>query len=169
VKLSSFEAMVRSLNDAGVRYLIAGGLAVNAHGYLRFTKDADLVIQLIPDNIEKAFVALERLGYQPSVPITVKQFADHATRSGWIRDKGLQVLQFWSDEHRETPIDIFVHEPFTFDEEYSNALVKPLYGSIEVRFVSILTLIRMKEAVGREQDRIDIQHLRMLLETDGGK
>lgn len=46
VKLESFESIVRALNDAGVRYLIAGGLAVNAHGYLRFTKDVDFVIQL---------------------------------------------------------------------------------------------------------------------------
>lgn len=39
----------------------------------------------------------------------------------------------------------------------------------EVRFVSIPTLIRMKEAAGREQDRIDIEHLRMRLEDDAGK
>ncbi len=161
VKLISFEAIVRSLNAAGVRYLIAGGLAVNAHGYLRFTKDADLVIQLIPDNIAKAFTALGTLGYKPSVPVTPEQFADDATREGWIRDKGMQVLQFWSDAHPETPIDIFVSEPFPFDEEFAHALLKPLYGSIDVRFVSIPTLIRMKEAVGREQDRIDIEHLRL--------
>lgn len=166
VKLASFEAIVRSLNAAGVRYLIAGGLAVNAHGYLRFTKGADLVIALIPDNIERAFSALASLGYRPSVPITTEQFADPTIRAGWIRDKGMQVLQLWSDEHRETPIDIFVSEPFPFDEEFVNALVKPLYGSIDVRFVSIPTLIRMKEAVGREQDRIDIEHLRMLLEDN---
>ncbi|CUS36599.1 hypothetical protein [Candidatus Nitrospira nitrificans] len=49
MKLTSFEAIVRALNDAGIRYLVVGGLAVNAHGYLRFTKDADFVIQLIPD------------------------------------------------------------------------------------------------------------------------
>ncbi|MGH7230091.1 MAG: hypothetical protein ACREJU_01865 [Nitrospiraceae bacterium] len=84
-------------------------------------------------------------------------------------DKGMQVLQFWSDRHRETSIDIFVHEPFPFDEEYVNALIKPLYGSIEVRFVSIPTLIKMKEAAAREQDRIDIEHLRMRLEDDAGK
>ena len=47
MRLTSFEAIVRELSDAGVRYLIAGWLAVNAHGYLRFTKDADFVIQLI--------------------------------------------------------------------------------------------------------------------------
>lgn len=169
MKLTSFEAIVRALNEAGVRYLIAGGLAVNAHGYLRFTKDVDLVIQLIPDNIEQAFISLGNLAYRPSVPITAEQFADHETRAGWIRDKGMQVLQLWSDEHRETPVDISVYEPFTFDEEYPNALVKPLYGSIEVRFVSIPTLIRMKEAAGREQDRIDIEHLRMRLETNDDK
>jgi len=166
VKLASFEAIVRALNEAGVRYLVAGGLAVIAHGYLRATKDADLVIQLGPDNIKRGFAALGALGYKPSAPVTVEQFADRATREGWMRDKGMQVLQLWSDVHRETPIDVFVCEPFPFDEEYARALVKPLYGTVEVRFVSIPTLIKMKEAAGREQDRIDIEHLRMRLEDD---
>ncbi len=166
MKLASFEAIVRTLNQAGVRYLVAGGLAVNAHGYLRFTKDVDFVIQLIPDNIKQTFAALEELGYKPLAPVTAEQFSDRATREGWIRDKGMQVLQLWSDPHRETSIDIFVHEPFSFDEEYRKALIKPLYGSIEVRFVSIPTLIKMKEATGREQDRIDIEHLCMRLEDD---
>ncbi len=38
MKLTSFEALVAALESAGVRYLIAGGLAVVAHGYARFTK-----------------------------------------------------------------------------------------------------------------------------------
>jgi hypothetical protein len=76
VKLASFEAIVRALSEAGVRYLVAGGLAVNAHGYLRFTKDADFVIELIPDNIKRVFAALETLGYRPLAPVTAEQFAD---------------------------------------------------------------------------------------------
>lgn len=168
VRLASFEAIVRALNDAGVRYLVAGGLAVNAHGYLRFTKDADFVIQLIPDNVMRAFAALGALGYTPLAPVTMEQFADPSIRESLIRDKHMQVLQLWSDRHRETSVDIFVHEPFPFEEEYAKALMKPLYGSIEVRFISILTLIKMKEAAGREQDRIDIEHLRMRLEDDVG-
>ena len=31
-----------------MRYLVAGGLAVNAHGYLRLTRDVDIVLQLGP-------------------------------------------------------------------------------------------------------------------------
>lgn len=169
MKLASFEAIVRALNDAGVRYLIAGGLAVNAHGYLRFTKDADFVIELVPDNIKRVFAALEPLGYKPLAPVTAEQFADRSIREGWIRDKNMQVLQLWSERHRETSIDIFVHEPFSFAEEYSQALIKPLYGTIDVRFVSISTLIRMKEAAGREQDRIDIEHLRMMVKGDANQ
>ena len=70
MRLMSFTAIVTALQDAGVRYLVAGGLAVNAHGYLRFTKDIDIVVQLVPENIERAFAALTSAGYKPSVPIT---------------------------------------------------------------------------------------------------
>lgn len=37
------------------------------------------------------------------------------------------------------------------------------------RGISMQTLIAMKEAAGREQDRIDIEHLRMRLEDDAGQ
>ena len=168
MKLESFSEIVRALNKAEIRYLIAGGLAVNAHGYLRFTKDADVVIQLTPDNIKRTFSALAGLGYKPLAPVTADQFSNVVVRESWIRDKGMQVLQLWSDTHRETPVDIFVTEPLPFDEEYARALIKPLYGSIEVRFVTIPTLIAMKEVAGREQDRIDIAHLRMRLEDHDG-
>ena len=167
MKLASFDALVAALQQAGVRYLIAGGLAVNAHGYLRFTKDVDVVVRLAPDNIERAFAVLQNLGYRPLVPVTAAQFADAPTREGWIRDKGMQVLQFWSDAHRETPVDMFVHEPFDFEDEYRRSLAKPL-GRIEVRFVTIPTLIRMKQLADRPQDRIDIEYLRKRLEDSGG-
>lgn len=166
--LSSFEALVTALRDASVRYLIAGGLAVNAHGYLRFTKDVDLVVQLVPDNIERAFAALATLGYRPIIPVPAAQFADPAMRRRWIDEKGMQVLQFWSDSHRETPVDMFVTEPFAFEAEYAKALAKPL-GGVEVRFVSIPTLIRMKTLAGRTQDRIDIEYLSKRLEDDAGR
>jgi nucleotidyltransferase AbiEii toxin of type IV toxin-antitoxin system len=162
MKLSSFEALATALQRAGVRYLVAGGLAVGAHGHLRFTKDVDIVIELIPDNIERAFTALAALGYRPSVPVTMRQFADTSIREGWVRDKGMQVLQFWSDAHRETSVDVFVSEPFPFEEEYDRALVKPLHEALPVRFVSLPTLIEMKQKAGRPQDLVDIEQLRSI-------
>jgi len=169
MKLKSVEAIVEVLNGAKVRYLVVGGLAVIAHGYLRFTKDVDFVVQLRPDNIKRAFGALAALGYRPLVPITGEQFADASNRERWIREKGMMVLQLWSDHHRETPIDVFVTEPFDFDTEYEGALRKSLFGRFEVRVVSISTLIDMKVAAGRPEDVIDVEHLRLRLDDHEGR
>lgn len=164
MKLASFEALVAALGEAGVRYLVAGGLAVNAHGHLRFTHDVDLVIQLRPDNIIPAFRALASLGYQPRVPVTAEQFADEAQRRRWISEKGMMVLNFHSDRHRETPVDVFVTEPFDFDSEYEAAPKQEFAPGLSVRFVSIPTLIAIKEVANRPIDGDDIQHLRWIMD-----
>jgi len=161
--LSSLEAIVRALNGAGVRYLVAGGLAVGAHGYPRATMDVDLVVQLRSDNIVAAFHALAGLGYRPLVPVTAEGFSDKAQRERWIAEKGMQVLNFFSDQHKATSVDVFVTEPFDFDTEYDNALNVDLAPGLPVQFVSIPTLIRMKEVAGRPRDLDDIQHLRWIL------
>ena len=54
MKLADVEAILRALNDADVRYLIVGGLAVVAHGYVRYTADVDLVLDLERDNALRA-------------------------------------------------------------------------------------------------------------------
>jgi len=167
MKLTSFEGIVRALNEAGVRSLPG---ACCKRSWLSALYQGRRLCHPIdtgqcPADLCRAWGAW----LQPLAPVTADQFSDRVTRESWIRDKNMQVLQFWSDSHRETSVDIFVHEPFSFDEEYANALIKPLYGSIEVRFVSTPTLIKMKEVAGREQDRIDIEHLRMRLEDDAGK
>jgi hypothetical protein len=167
MRLDSFRAIVRALNSAGVRYLVAGGLAVNAHGYLRLTKDADLVIALDPDNVRATFAAVATLGYRPLVPVTADQFAAPDLRDAMIRDKGMRVLQFFSDAHRQTPIDVFVIEPFVFAEEHARALRKPLADAGDVPFVSLDTLLRMKREVGRTQDLLDVEQLELLRGTDG--
>jgi hypothetical protein len=167
VKLESISAIIETLNAAKVRYLVVGGLAVVAHGYLRFTNDLDLVIQLQTDNIRRTFEALGELGYRPLVQITSEQFADAGNRQRWIREKDMRVLQFWSDDHRETSIDVFVEEPFDFAIEYETALRKSLYDRLEVRVVAISTLIAMKEAADRPVDRIDVEHLRMRMNDEG--
>ena len=162
MKLSSFDAIVQALNAAGVRYLVVGGLAVNAHGYLRFTKDVDLVVRLATADILGAFRALAGIDYQPSVPITAAQFADPTLRESWRRDKGMLVLKFWSDRHRETPIDVFVYEPFDFDVEYARAMTAADADDPPARFASIPALIAMKTAAARPVDLIDIEKLRQI-------
>jgi hypothetical protein len=164
---AAFEAVARVLDEAGVRYLVAGGLAVIAHGYLRLTVDIDLVIALDQENILAAFAALAKQGYHPSVPITAGQFADSEQRQRWMTEKNMKVLNFFSDRYPESSIDVFVYEPFDFDAEYQAAMTSDLLPNVRVRFVSIPTLIQMKEVRSSPRDLDDIQHLRWILDDKG--
>jgi hypothetical protein len=133
-----------------------------AHGYGRLTIDLDLVLQLRTENVLSAMRVLTGLGYRPSAPVPAESFADAATRESWFRDKGMVVFQLQSGIHRDTPVDIFVSEPFDFDAEYARALVAPIAPGVELRCASIDTLIRMKKLAGRAKDLEDIRQLELL-------
>jgi hypothetical protein len=164
LKLGSLEAIVRTLNSAEVRYLVVGGLAVAAHGYGRVTFDVDLVVQLKPDNVLRAVKALQTLGYRPLVPELAESFADAAVRERWIREKNILVFQLYSEQHRETQIDLFINEPFDFDSEYAQAKRTELSPGLEVPFVRLETLIAMKKQAAREKDLEDLRQLRLVQE-----
>jgi hypothetical protein len=51
----ALECTLAALEEAQVRYLVVGGVAVVLHGHLRVTADLDLVVQLTPDNVERAW------------------------------------------------------------------------------------------------------------------
>jgi len=162
MKLASLEAIAKALHDANVPYLIAGGVAVNAHGYGRLTQDLDLVIRLAPDVVNRAFAALAGLGYAPRIPVTAEGFGDPEQRRRWMEEKGMLVLPFYSDRHRETPIDLFVNEPFDFDEEYRHAVREEIAPGIPARILRLSTLLKLKQDAGRPQDLADIDELRRL-------
>ena len=92
MELRSVETVVKALNDAGVRYIIVGGVAVNAHGFVRMTRDLDLVLQLERDNIILGLHTLMEAGYQMAIPATAEEFADHKTREHWKQEKNMIVL-----------------------------------------------------------------------------
>ena len=167
MEVRSIEAIVRALNDARIRYLVVGGLAVNAHGYARMTRDVDLVIQLEPGNTERGLCTLLDIGYRLMIPEQPETFADPAKREAWRRDKGMIVLKLWSDEHRRTPVDVFVYEPFPFDREYEAAVRVEVAPGLEAPVVSLPTLLQMKREAGRPRDLDDINELQRC-EKDSG-
>lgn len=162
MKLASFEVLVRTLNTARVPFLVVGGLAVNAHGYGRQTADVDLVIRLDSPTVVDAFRALESIGYRPRVPVTPADLSDVERRARLTAEKGMTVIGFHSDAHRETPVDIFANEPFDFETEYARALVEDVAPGVQVRIVQLDTLLRLKRTAGRPQDLADIAELALL-------
>lgn len=141
---------------------MVGGLALAAHGYGRLTQAVDIVISLGAQSVRSAFTALGSRGYHLRVPVTPERFADPEQRARWIAEKGMTVLNCHSDPRRDTPVDLFVSEPFDFDDEYAAAVVEHLDPGLPVRFLRLAALIRLKEAAGRLQDLADVAELRLL-------
>ena len=163
MRLQDVEAILRALNDAEVRYLIVGGLAVVAHGYPRLTVDIDLVVNLERENVLRSMNALERIGYRPLVPVPSAQFADEEMRKMWREEKHMIVFQMQHSDPQSTRLDIFVGEPFDFDQEYAQAEWLDVAG-IPCPVVRIETLMTMKEGAGRPKDLGDVGELKKLLD-----
>jgi predicted nucleotidyltransferase len=162
MKLSSLESIFRALNEASVRYLVVGGVAVNAHGYGRTTYDVDMVLALDPENITKAFSVLTEAGYVPIVPVTADQFSNRESRERWRNEKGMVVLPMTADRHPDTPIDLFITEPFDFTKELTAALWQELVSGVMVPVIRLETLLKMKRESGRPKDLADLDELNLL-------
>ncbi|MCU1235610.1 MAG: hypothetical protein JWP63_3577 [Candidatus Solibacter sp.] len=72
---SDYRDLLRSLNAAGVRYLVIGGYAVMAYTEPRYTKDLDIWVEPEAMNAAIVFRALAEFG-APLQGITAADFAE---------------------------------------------------------------------------------------------
>lgn len=121
--------------------------------------DLDLVLQLDEPNVKRALSALGNLGYEPTVPVPMSQFADPAARQDWIQNRNMIVFSLWHPQLPTFKIDLFVTEPFDFEAVYARARQVNL-GETEATVVSLEDLIALKEEAGRPQDLADLEALR---------
>jgi len=154
------QQIAEALNNANVRYVVAGGLAVVAYGYLRLTMDVDLVIDLERENLLSALNALEGVGYKPRLPVTKEAFADARTRQKWVKEKNMMVFPLWNQSDANgIVIDIFVKCPFNFADEYAKARWMEIEGGPSIPFIGLDCLLRMKAMAARPKDLLDIEYL----------
>ena len=151
----------RALNAEHVRYLVVGGLAVVVHGHPRFTADIDLVVALDPENARRVVDVLGREGFRPRAPVPLSAFADAAERARWVEEKGLIALSLWNPSVPLAEVDLFVKEPFAFDDHYGRAHEVSIGGE-RVRVIAREDLIAMKRAAGRPKDLDDVRVLESL-------
>lgn len=160
----AIETVFRALEGAEVRYVVVGGLAVLAHGYLRATNDIDLVVDLAPENAARAVEALAGLGFRPLAPVAMLEFADSDRRREWIEEKEARVFGLFSDDHPSVRVDLFLEEPFDLEEILERARREEVAAGVEVPFLGLEDLIRMKLSAGRPRDLDDVEKLRLLRE-----
>jgi predicted nucleotidyltransferase len=56
--VTDFKALIRALADAGVEFILVGGVAAIVHGSSRLTRDVDIVYRRSPDNLRRLVLAL---------------------------------------------------------------------------------------------------------------
>jgi hypothetical protein len=58
--VTGFGRILDDLNDAGVRYVLIGGIALIRHGVVRATRDVDAVFDPDPSNVERIRALIEK-------------------------------------------------------------------------------------------------------------
>lgn len=164
--MSLYLPLFKALHDAGVKYVVVGGLATVLHGYARLTMDVDLIVDLAPEEASRAVRTLESLGFRPRAPVPAQQFADAAKRKEWIEQKGMTVFSFHNPSRPMLTVDVFVQHPIPFADLYARAEQMEI-GGIPVYISCIEDLIALKQKAGRPQDLIDIENLRRIQEKRG--
>ena len=149
----AFDELLRRLADADVRFVVVGGLALNAWGVMRGTKDVDVVIATDSDNIRRvAEIAVAANGHvQQGEAFLGTSFSIAAALAG-----GEQVA-IETDLGRLDVVQGLDGVP-TFDDLRSRAAEAEILGS-KVWVCSREDLRAMKQAAGRTRDLADLEDL----------
>ncbi len=154
-----YRKIFQELEKRKIRYLVAGGFAVNFHKVQRSTVDLDLIVQLESKNI-LAFVKMMRdLGYKSRLPVDPTDLANLDKRKEWIRDKGMMVFSFLNPKNPFELIDVFVREPKPFKDLWRRRLDTAAFG-FKIRVLGKKDLIQIKLIAGRDKDIFDAKELK---------
>jgi hypothetical protein len=146
-------SLLAAFAAAKVEYAVVGGVAVNAHGYVRATHDLDLFIRPTEENARAAFAALTALG----VPLEGLEPGD------LLNDE--ENLRFGPEEDH---IDILASiGAMGFEHVWRNR-VETVVDGLAVPFISTADLIENKRQVGRLRDLADAEELALIPDPEEG-
>lgn len=152
MSLPDLTALLRALAEADLEFVVVGGVAVAAHGFVRATEDVDLVPNPAPRNLDELVNTLlrleSRLTQRPDQPL------GQAERQALHQGRNLSVTTRLGD------LDILVRMPGvpSFDVLSRDAAVVALAGT-SLSVCSREHLIAMKRARSSAADLADLERL----------
>ncbi len=139
-----FRDLLAEFNAHGVEYLVVGGHALAAHGYVRATKDFDVWVRPTPANAPRVLTALAAYG----APLHDLCETDLAS-PGTVFQIGVPPLR----------IDVLTAiDGVAFDEAWPMRLSAQFADQV-APVLSREDLIRNKRAAGRPRDLLDAKWL----------
>jgi hypothetical protein len=145
-------SLLAAFAAAKVDYAVVGGVAVNAHGYVRATNDLDIFIRPTEENARAAYGALLSLG----VPL-------EGVDSNDLLDEE-ENLRFGPAEDHVDILSSIGKMPF--EQVWRNRIESEVEG-LQVPFISKADLIENKRQVGRLRDLADAEELALIPDAPG--
>ena len=151
------QGIFEALDRGGVEFLVIGGVAVGFHGFVRATKDVDIVPCPEPENLVRLAGMLAALDTQIE---GTEEFRGEELPDP-LDPEALALGGNWVLRTRLGRFDIMQwigDDPLW--EKLSPTAIEAEIGGLPVKFASYESLVALKEQAGRPQDLIDLQRLR---------
>ena len=142
---NTLKRLVKDLEDRGIAYSVIGAIALNQHGYQRFTQDIDLL--LTQEGLERFHAELIGRGYRPAFEGARKKF--RAT----TENVPIEVITTGEYPGDGKPKSIVFPEPESVSICIDGVQTLTLEKLIELKLASGMT------GLGRRKDLADVQEL----------
>jgi hypothetical protein len=145
-------ALLRALADAGVDFVVIGGIAAIAHGSPQITQDLDISHAAAPENLERLGRALVGLG------ATLRGVTDDVPFVP--DDPTLRNVRVLTLDTPQGPLDVLAEPEGSggYARLRANAIDAAVSG-VTVKVAGLDDLIAMKKAAGRPKDRLYVEEL----------
>jgi hypothetical protein len=149
-ELEDVVRLCRALNEAGVKYVLIGGFAVVIHGFVRATKDIDLLVDASEDNVRAIKRAMSSLPDNAAAELN----DDDVARYGVVRVAD------------EFVVDLLARAcGLRYEDAVGAGIDQVVVEGVSIPVASKLFLIRTKDTV-RDHDKVDVSYLRMRIEQE---
>ncbi len=139
-----WKELLALFNEHEVNYMMVGGLAVSQHGFPRYTKDLDLLVERTPRNAARILAALEAFGFG-GIGLKEEDF--------------IKVGNFIQLGYEPVRVDLITSiDGVEWDEADAGKIVGDFDG-VPVPVIGREELVKSKRAAGRPEDLLDIRKL----------
>ncbi|OYT41157.1 hypothetical protein B6U80_02020 [Candidatus Pacearchaeota archaeon ex4484_26] len=136
-----YEKELIELSKSGARYLVIGAIALNVYGYVRATRELDILPELSEKNLNKVYSVLKNNNY-------TKKITHGNNYISLIKDKN-------------TIVDLLMVSSPDFDECFERRTTIYI-KDVEIPVASVVDLLNLKRTGNRLKDKYNIVILECL-------